>query len=95
MKRRDLNRYLESHGCELLREGGRHSWWHNPSLKTTFSYPSPSRDQRNPRPEDLQRPGRGAPAVTQNKRLDRTHGPSGRGSDQAWRYVLPHAVRVD
>ena len=31
MKRRDLIRHLESFGCELLREGGRHSWWHNPS----------------------------------------------------------------
>ena len=30
MKRRDLVRYLSSQGCELLREGGRHSWWHNP-----------------------------------------------------------------
>ena len=30
MKRRDLIQHLESHGCELLREGGRHSWWHNP-----------------------------------------------------------------
>jgi mRNA interferase HicA len=29
MKRRDLIRYLESQGCELLSEGGRHSWWHN------------------------------------------------------------------
>lgn len=25
MKRRDLVRHLESHGCELLREGGNHS----------------------------------------------------------------------
>jgi predicted RNA binding protein YcfA (HicA-like mRNA interferase family) len=25
MKRRDLVRHLESHGCELLREGSRHS----------------------------------------------------------------------
>lgn len=25
MKRRDLTRHLEVHGCELLREGGRHS----------------------------------------------------------------------
>jgi mRNA interferase HicA len=33
MKRRDLIRHFESHGCELLREGGRHSWWHNPSFK--------------------------------------------------------------
>lgn len=30
MKRGDLVRYLKRHGCELLREGGRHSWWHNP-----------------------------------------------------------------
>ena len=30
MKRRDLIRHLEASGCELLREGGRHSWWHNP-----------------------------------------------------------------
>jgi mRNA interferase HicA len=29
MKRRDLIRHLESNGYELLREGGRHSWWHN------------------------------------------------------------------
>lgn len=25
MKRRDLLRHLRAHGCELLREGGRHS----------------------------------------------------------------------
>jgi mRNA interferase HicA len=31
MKRRQLLRHLRSHGCELLREGGRHSWWHNPA----------------------------------------------------------------
>jgi hypothetical protein len=34
MKRRDLLRHLSSHGCSLLREGGRHSWWHNPSHTT-------------------------------------------------------------
>jgi mRNA interferase HicA len=27
MKRRDVVRHLTAHGCELLREGGRHSWW--------------------------------------------------------------------
>ncbi|MCA9271074.1 MAG: type II toxin-antitoxin system HicA family toxin [Planctomycetales bacterium] len=27
MKRRDLIRHLTKHGCELLREGGNHSWW--------------------------------------------------------------------
>ena len=29
MKRRQLLCHLRSHGCELLREGGNHSWWHN------------------------------------------------------------------
>lgn len=29
MKRGDLLRHLREHGCELLREGGRHSWWYN------------------------------------------------------------------
>ncbi len=31
MKRRDLLSHLAHFGCELLREGARHSWWHNPS----------------------------------------------------------------
>ena len=39
MKRRDLIRHLESNGCELLREGGRHSWWHNPSQKKRSAVP--------------------------------------------------------
>jgi predicted RNA binding protein YcfA (HicA-like mRNA interferase family) len=29
MKRRDLLRHLSAHGCRLLREGGRHSYWCN------------------------------------------------------------------
>jgi mRNA interferase HicA len=29
MKREALLRHLRRHGCELLREGGRHSWWHH------------------------------------------------------------------
>jgi len=29
MKRRDLVAHLQAHGCELLREGGSHSWWHH------------------------------------------------------------------
>ena len=29
MKRSDLLRHLSRHGCELLREGGRHSIWKN------------------------------------------------------------------
>ncbi|WP_372743331.1 type II toxin-antitoxin system HicA family toxin [Neptunomonas sp.] len=39
MKRRDLIRHLESHGCELLREGGRHSWWQNPSQNKRSAVP--------------------------------------------------------
>jgi len=32
MKREDLLRHLRSHGFQLLREGGRHSWWVNQSV---------------------------------------------------------------
>ncbi len=39
MKRRDLIRHLESYGCELLREGGRHSWWHNPAQNKRSAVP--------------------------------------------------------
>jgi mRNA interferase HicA len=39
MKRRDLLRHLQSHGCELLREGGRHSWWRNEALGKRSSIP--------------------------------------------------------
>ncbi|MGH7804148.1 MAG: type II toxin-antitoxin system HicA family toxin [Candidatus Binatia bacterium] len=36
MKRRELVRHLETHGCELLREGGRHSVYVNrPAAKTS------------------------------------------------------------
>jgi mRNA interferase HicA len=27
MKRRDFLVHLQAHGCQLLREGGSHSWW--------------------------------------------------------------------
>lgn len=30
MKHRDLERHLTEHGCQVLREGGRHTIWHNP-----------------------------------------------------------------
>ncbi len=39
MKRRDLIRHLESHGCYLLREGGRHSVYVNPAANTTSAVP--------------------------------------------------------
>jgi mRNA interferase HicA len=39
MKRSALLKHLKQHGCELLREGGRHSWWHNPQKNTRSSVP--------------------------------------------------------
>lgn len=39
MKRRDLLRHLTAHSCVLLREGGRHSWWHNPALNRRGAVP--------------------------------------------------------
>jgi predicted RNA binding protein YcfA (HicA-like mRNA interferase family) len=31
MKRRDLVRQIEKAGCQLIRHGGRHDWYQNPS----------------------------------------------------------------
>ena len=39
MKRKELLKYLRSQGCDLLREGGRHSWWHNPTLNKRSAIP--------------------------------------------------------
>lgn len=39
MKRRNLLRHLQSNGCELLREGGRHSWWFNPEQNRRSAVP--------------------------------------------------------
>ncbi len=39
MKRRDLVAPLSAHGCSLLREGARHSWWHNPALNCRSAVP--------------------------------------------------------
>jgi mRNA interferase HicA len=39
MKRRELLRHLQQHGCSLLREGGRHSWWINPVMKRRSAVP--------------------------------------------------------
>lgn len=39
MKRRDFIRYLHQHGCELLREGASHSWWHNPTQNKRSAVP--------------------------------------------------------
>jgi len=39
LKRRDLVRYLEAHGCELLREGANHSVYVNRSARKTSTVP--------------------------------------------------------
>jgi mRNA interferase HicA len=39
MKRRDLIRHLEINGCRLVREGGNHSIWENPSNKRRAAVP--------------------------------------------------------
>lgn len=39
MKRSELIRYLNAQGCELLREGGRHSWWQNPQQNRRSAIP--------------------------------------------------------
>ena len=39
MKRGDLLRHLQGCGCELLREGSRHSWWWNPDQNRRSAIP--------------------------------------------------------
>ena len=39
MKRTALIKHLRAAGCELLREGARHSWWHNPKLNQRSAVP--------------------------------------------------------
>lgn len=39
MKRLDLIRHLEAHGCYLLREGGRHSVYVNPRVGKSTTVP--------------------------------------------------------
>ena len=39
MKRKNFIQYLKTQGCELLREGGKHSWWYNPQLNKRSAVP--------------------------------------------------------
>jgi mRNA interferase HicA len=39
MKRVDLIRKLEELGCELIRHGAKHDWYHNPSTKASQAVP--------------------------------------------------------
>jgi len=39
MKRKDLIRHLDAHGCELLREGGSHTIYINRTARAASSIP--------------------------------------------------------
>ena len=39
MKRQKLIKYLHENGCELSREGKRHSWWYNQSMNKRSAIP--------------------------------------------------------
>jgi mRNA interferase HicA len=39
MKRRALVAHLTRHGCALIREGRRHSWWGNPANNRRTAIP--------------------------------------------------------
>jgi len=39
MKRKELIRHLESHGCEFLREGGKHTVYVNRAAQATSTVP--------------------------------------------------------
>jgi len=39
MKRKDLIKELEKMGCTLLRQGGKHDWYHNPETKISQPVP--------------------------------------------------------
>ena len=39
MKRRDLIRHLEKHGCEMMREGGSHTVYVNRARRKTTAVP--------------------------------------------------------
>jgi mRNA interferase HicA len=39
MKRHELISHLQKHGCVLIREGRRHSWWGNPAANRRSAVP--------------------------------------------------------
>lgn len=39
MKRTELLKHIREHGCVFVREGGRHSWWLNPSQNRRSAIP--------------------------------------------------------
>jgi mRNA interferase HicA len=61
MKRLDLIRHLESHGCEFLREGGNHTIYVNRPGEKSFRRSAPPRNHRVHRAKNLQGFGNPAP----------------------------------
>ncbi|MCK5272550.1 MAG: type II toxin-antitoxin system HicA family toxin [Sedimentisphaerales bacterium] len=57
MKRREFLKYLRAQGCELLREGGRHSWWHNSSQNKRSAIPRHTEIKNILAKKNMQRPG--------------------------------------
>jgi predicted RNA binding protein YcfA (HicA-like mRNA interferase family) len=47
MQRRELIRHLKAHGCELLREGAKHSVYYNENTQRTSTVPR-HREVKNP-----------------------------------------------
>jgi mRNA interferase HicA len=47
LKRIDLVRHLEAHGCQLFREGAKHGVYYNPALQRTTTVPR-HREVNNP-----------------------------------------------
>jgi len=39
LKRAELEKHLRAHGCQLYREGGKHSVWWNPANRKTSAVP--------------------------------------------------------
>jgi mRNA interferase HicA len=39
VKRQDLLKHLRTHGCELIREGAKHSWWGHEDNGTRSAVP--------------------------------------------------------
>lgn len=52
MKRVDLIRKIEEMGCSLIRHGGRHDWYQNPSTKAVQAGETYSQDTEGLRFED-------------------------------------------
>ena len=67
MKRRDLIRHLEAHGCEFLREGANHTVYVNRVTQKSAAVPRHREIKRIPGAEDLPRlanPGAAARLVS-------------------------------